>query len=120
MQLVTEPTAEEIEVVAILRGMLPSPHFFFPITVEDIRLEGGHPTTRLVVMLRMTERPERLYGLFTVLSDWDFERAGLGATTPSGWAGWLHDAVMEAVDAAPGLPLGPVGDDGVVWVDLDA
>jgi hypothetical protein len=67
----------------------------------------------------MNERPGLLYGLFTILSDWDFEGAGLPRQTPMEWAGWLHDRVMEEVDAAPGLPTEPVGADGIIWVDLD-
>jgi hypothetical protein len=115
-----EPTSDELEVARILSEMLPNPYFFTPITLDDIRLEGGYPSTRLVVLLRERDRPDTLYGLVTVLSDWDFPGAGLGEVTPRVWAGWVNDLVMETVDADPGLPRSAPGPDGVVWIDMDA
>ena len=115
-----EQTPDEVEVARILREMLPTPYFFTPITVDEVRLEDGHPRTRLVVLLRQADRPATLYGLVTVLSEWDFPGAGLGEVTPRAWAGWLHDLIMETVDADPELPLPEPGHEGVVWVDMDA
>ncbi len=117
---VAEPTLDEVEVARILREALPSPHFFTPITVDEIRLEGGYPTTRLVVLLRERAHPDIVYGLMTVLSEWDFPRAGLGAVTPLQWAAWVHDLIMETVDADPGLPRPEPDHEGVLWVDMDA
>jgi hypothetical protein len=116
----SEPTDAEQEVARVLReNLLVRPQFLEPVVIEAVRLEGGYPHTQLLVMLRLEERPERLYGLRTTLSAWDFPKAGLPEPTPSGWAGWVFDAIMEAIEADPGLPDGPLGNDGVIWVDID-
>ncbi len=116
----SEPTAAEREVARVLReDLLVRPQFLEPVDIEAVRLDGGYPNTQLVVLLRLRDRPESLYGLRTTLSAWDFPKAGLPEPTPSEWAGWVFDAIMEAVEADPGLPVRTPGQDGVIWVDLD-
>lgn len=100
-----------MEVARVLRDeLLVRPQFWNPVDVEEVRLEGGYPATDLVVLLRLRERPRVLYGLRTTLSAWDFPRTGLPEPTPSGWAGWVFNDIMEAVDAGPGLRVRPPGD----------
>ena len=117
-----QPTVEETEVARWLRQLLPrsGAQCWYPIDVEDVRLEGGFPETKLVVLLRLRERRQVLYGLHTKLSEWDFPGAGLPQPEAEGWAMWVVDAVMEAVEATPGLPAEHPNDSGIVWVDLDA
>src|SRR5436305_1838901 len=111
----TAPTESELEVARVLRDeLLVRPQFWNPVDVQEVRLQGGHPATELIVLLRLRERPQTLYRLRTKLSDWDFPKAGLPEPTPSGWATWVYNDIMEAVDAGTGLPTQPPGDDGVV------
>jgi hypothetical protein len=104
--------------VEALRGMLYD--FWVPLTVEGCRLEGEGAATRLVVLLRLNARPETLYGLTTRLAERDFPAAGLGEVTPQSWAAWVRTAIEELVDTEPGLPVMAAGEDGIVWIDLDA
>lgn len=114
------PTEAEIEVARMLRDeLLVRPQFWNRVDVEQVRLEGGHPATELVVLLRLSDRPEVLYSLHTTLSAWSFPKAGLPEPTPAEWAVWVYNDIMEAVDAGSGLPVRPPGDDGVVSIDLD-
>ena len=78
---------------------------------------GSDDDFTLVVALTQRDRPQVHYKLRTQLADWDFAEAGLPDTSVDGWAMCLQEAIAEAVDAAPGLPLlsGP----GTVVVDLD-
>ena len=103
----------------LLRDSLPRTRFWTGAILEDVRLDEAHEQTRLLVTIRTEQAPAATHALVTVLDQWDFEAAGLGPATPNGWSQWLLDAVVEAVDAAPGLPTGPIADDGLVWVDLD-
>ncbi len=81
-----------------------------PVTVDGLWLEGEHDRLTLVVALTHGDRPEVRYELRTQLSDWDF-------VAGEGWAVWLQEAIVEAVDAAPGLPAAT--QPGTVVVDLD-
>ena len=91
--------------------------FFTPVTIEGVWLEGQDDDFTLVVALTQRDRPEVHYKLLTQLSDWDFAEAGLSETSVEGWAVWLQEAIAEAVDAAPGLPL--LSEAGTVVVDFD-
>lgn len=84
--------------------------FWTKVTIEDVYLEGPAADPRLVIRLQTDEHPGSLYGLRAKVSDYHPEDGD-----PDSWAGYIHDEVMEAVDAAPGLP-DPRG--AVTWVDL--
>ena len=77
---------------------------------------GSDDDFTLVVALTQRDRPQVHYKLRTQLADWDFAEAGLPETSVEDWAVWLQEAIAEAVDAAPGLPL-PI-EPGTVVVDL--
>ena len=84
--------------------------FWTKVTSEDVQLEGPAADPHLVILLRTEEHPASLYGFWAKVSDYHPENGD-----PDSWAGYIHDEVMEAVDAAPGLP-NPTG--AVTWVDL--
>ena len=111
--------AQQREVCDLLRSRLTRTRqvFFTPVTVEGVWLEGQDDDFTLVVALTQKDRPQVHYNLRTQLADWDLAEAGLPDTSVDGWAVWLLEAIAEAVDAAPGLPL-PRGP-GPVVVDLD-
>ena len=84
--------------------------FWTKIAIEDIHLEGPVGDPSLVILLRVKEHPGAVYGLRAKVSGYDPERGD-----PESWSGYIHDEVMEAVDAVPGLP-DPAGT--VTWIDL--
>lgn len=84
--------------------------FWTKVTIEDVYLDGPSADPRLVILLKTREHPASLYGLRATVSDYHPEDGD-----PESWAGYIHDEVMEAVDAAPGLP---TPTDAVTWVDL--
>jgi hypothetical protein len=85
-------------------------YFFTAVKVEDVRLEGPAGDPSLVVLLRTEDHPGHLYGLRARVSDYHPDEGD-----PGKWAGYIHDQVMEAVDADPGLPQ-PEGE--ITWVGL--
>jgi hypothetical protein len=84
--------------------------FWTKVAIEDIHLEGPVADPSLVILLRVKEHPGAVYGLRAKVSGYDPEEGD-----PESWSGYIHDEVMAAVDAAPGLPA-PTG--AVTWIDL--
>ncbi len=84
--------------------------FWTRVTIEDVRLEGPAGDPSLVILLETEDYPGSLYGLRAKVSEYHPEQG-----EPDRWAGYIHDEVMEAVDAAPGLP---APDGAITWVDL--
>ena len=111
--------AQQREVCDLLRNRLTKTRrvFFTPVTIEAVWLEGQDDDFTLVVALTQKDRPQVHYKLRMQLADWHFAKAGLPETSVGGWAVWLQEAIAEAVDAAPGLPL--PSEAGTVVVDLD-
>lgn len=117
--VVTFTGGEQRAVCDLLRNRLTRSRqvFFVPATVEGVWLEGEDDDFTLVVALIQNDRPEVRYELRTQLAAWDVAEAGLPDTTVEGWAVWLQEAIAEAVDAAPGLPV--PSQPGTVVIDLD-
>ncbi len=95
---------------AAATGLSSTRAFWTDVTIEDIRLEGDTSDPDLVILLRTADFPDAVYRLRVKISEYHPEE-----NDPESWAGYIHDQVMEAVDAAPGLPE-PEGP--LTWVEL--
>ena len=84
--------------------------FWFRVLIEEVALDGPPTDPNLVILLRTEQHPGALYGLRAKVSWYGAEN-----DDPESWLHTIHDQVMEAVDADPGLP---VPEDPITWVDL--
>jgi hypothetical protein len=85
-------------------------YFLADVTIHEVRLEGPRDDPSLVILLHTEDHLGSLYGLRAKVSEYHPDEGD-----PDRWAGYLHDQVMEAVDADPGLP-DPMG--AITWIDL--
>jgi hypothetical protein len=115
---VADRTATELELLGWVSAGLARYDFWAPISLVDVRLEG-ESAPRLAVIVRSGDRPGEIFGLTTVLSEWDFPGGGLRQPTTQGWAAWIVDAIAEVVDSDNGLPVSSPDADGVTWITLD-
>lgn len=79
---------------AAASGLRSTRRFWTRVEIEDIRLDGESSDPDLVILLRTRKRPEALYALRAKVSEYAPEE-----NDPESWAGYIHDEVMEAVDA---------------------
>src|SRR2546421_2024862 len=74
--------------------------FWTPIAVLSVHVEGVPPHEELVLQFRTQDGPTgQVYGVRLPVSE--YAESG---DDPTDWRGYLHDEVMELVDARPGLP----------------
>jgi hypothetical protein len=87
------------------------------VTVEDVRVEGGFPDSRLVVVVRLSTRPHCRFGFRARI--WTDEGVSRGAANDfpdaDDFAMILGAHLEETVMAWPGLP-SECAPDGITWV----
>jgi len=113
----------ERELVRWLRAQLMPPRTLQDrrtlgtVTVEDVRVDGSFPDSRLVVVVRLSTRPDCRFGFRARI--WTNEGVSKGALNDfpeaEDFAMILGTHLEETVMAWPGLPA-DCAPDGIAWV----
>ena len=79
--------------------------FASPVTIEGVQLSGKPLADAIEVSLSLHSQPDVVYALCAHLIEWQNSGIpGVREPKPRDIAQWIYVAIVEEVDASPGLP----------------